>query len=93
MLLFRLEREQSGFLSAYAVPASGGEATWFFPREDGTPLALSHRASGGILSQGVKLRSLPPGRYAVHIVVSPAPLTRAAVLKAPREIHWLEVER
>jgi hypothetical protein len=92
MLLFRVQGSRRGFLSAYAVPSEGGERVWFFPRENGSLLALSSRAEGGILSEGVKLRSLAPGRYAVHVVLSDEPLSRAAVLAAASQIHWLEVE-
>jgi hypothetical protein len=78
MLLFRVEavRERS-YLAAYAQPLDGGERIWFFPSDAGSDEPLVEK--GGepqVLPRGVKVRSLPEGRYEVRVVLCPRRLSR-----------------
>jgi hypothetical protein len=81
LILFRVEAiPRQGFLAAYAEPASGGERIWFFPEADGSAPVAAAGEEPQMLRQAVPARSLPPGRYRVHILITRRPVSKAEIL-------------
>jgi hypothetical protein len=81
LILFRVEAvARQGFLAAYAEPTAGGERVWFFPQADGSAPVVAAGAEPQMLRQGVAARSLSPGRYQIHIVISGRPLSKPEIL-------------
>jgi hypothetical protein len=69
---------QGGVLTAWAEPAGGGEAIWYFPPSDDRPLTVAATPAMQTLGRGVRLGpEQPPGAYVVHLVLTARPLTRA----------------
>jgi hypothetical protein len=80
-ILFRVEAvPRQGFLAAYAEPASGGERVWFFPEADGNAPVVAASTEPQMLRQAVAARSLSPGRYQVHIVITGRPVSKPEIL-------------
>jgi hypothetical protein len=83
-LLFRIEGAAGqAYLAAYADPDTGGERIWFFPLADGTSPVILAQQEPQVLHQGVKVRSLPSGRYQIHAVLSRRPLSKLEALSVP----------
>jgi len=83
LIMFRVEAvARPGFLGAYAEPAGGGERVWFFPSADGSAPAVAAGAEPQVLRQAVAARSLSPGRYQVHVVISDRPFGKSEILAA-----------
>jgi hypothetical protein len=79
-LLFRVEAMPApGFISAYAVPRAGGERIWIFPLAGGAAAEVPAAEGPQVLPRGARARSLPPGKYDVHVALSKRPLQRAEV--------------
>jgi hypothetical protein len=81
LILFRVEAvSRQGFLAAYAEPAAGGERIWFFPAAHGSAPVVTVSAEPQMLKQAVAARSLSPGRYQVHIVITARQLSKPEIL-------------
>jgi hypothetical protein len=79
-LIFGVNGETDGFLAAYAEPRGGGERIWYFSSEGEAPRV---HAEGGTTAVRRAVRvgdEHQPGEYVVHVVLSRAPLARAALL-------------
>jgi hypothetical protein len=70
MIVFRVEgTRRSGFLAAYAQAEGSSERVWFFPLADRSEPSVSPQAEPQVLRQGVKVTSIGPGHYDVHLVL------------------------
>jgi hypothetical protein len=82
-LIFRLDAlKEAGFLHAYAEPLDPGrERVWYYPTM-ANPSPHVEAASGAqIMGQGIVVGpEHVPGRYRVHLVVAPTPLSREDLL-------------
>lgn len=79
-LIFGVNGETDGFLAAYAEPRGGGERIWYFSSDSEAPRV---HAEGGTtaLRRAVRIGDEHwPGQYVVHLVLSRAPLGRAAAI-------------
>jgi hypothetical protein len=79
-LLFAVSGEADGFLGAFAEPRRGGERVWYFSADGETPRV---RTAGGTTASRRAIRiggEHAPGDYVVRILLSRAPLGRAAQL-------------
>lgn len=85
-LVFRVEGAEKGaFLAAYAVREGDPEGAriWYFPSGDGFEPELPVGASPQIIPRGVRIGpEQAPGRYAVHLALAKAFLSREAALDA-----------
>jgi hypothetical protein len=81
LILFRVEAvARQGFLIAYAEPSAGGERIWFFPQADGSAPVVAASAEPQTLRQAVAARSLSPGSYQVHIVITGRSVSKTEIL-------------
>jgi hypothetical protein len=83
-LVFRVQAgDRSGFLTAYAAPAGGGERIWYFSAESESPFVQS-----GVLERAVVIGpEHAADRYVIHALVTARSLTRAEALRAqPRSL-------
>jgi hypothetical protein len=82
-LLFRLDALPSaGFLHAYAEPLeSGQERVWYYPTAANRPPHVEPAAVGQLMGQAIVVGPEHlPGRYRVHLIVAPTPLSREELL-------------
>jgi hypothetical protein len=81
LILFRVEAvARQGFLAAYAEPAIGGERIWFFPQADGSAPVVAAGTGPQVLREAVAARSMSPGHYQVHIVITGRPVSKQEIL-------------
>jgi hypothetical protein len=82
-LLFAAEGTAQGFLAAYAQQRPDGERIWYFSADGESP---ELRPSGGLqpASRAVRIGAEhAPGPYVLHLFLTRAPLSRAALLAGP----------
>lgn len=80
-LLFRIEGARwPTYLFAYAEGVDGSPRIWFFSPTESTAPNVQGGTEREVLRDGIRLDSLSPGHYDVHVVMSPQPLTRSDVL-------------
>jgi hypothetical protein len=82
-LHFELEGlDRPAFLSAYAITPDGS-TLWYFPAPAGQSIATGTGAEPRLLDEGIELvEPHTAGQYSVHVVLSPAPLSRQDVQSA-----------
>src|SRR5262249_34497530 len=81
LILFRVEGgARPGFLAAHARPAAGGGRAWFSPQAEGRAPVVPAGTEPQMLREAVAARSLSPGRYQVHIVITRHPIPKLEIL-------------
>jgi hypothetical protein len=72
----------AGYVGAFAEPAGGGEPIWYFSAEDGPAVLGPREGDVRMASRSAVVGPEHRGRYAVHVVLSSRPLSRAEILDA-----------
>jgi hypothetical protein len=82
-ILFRVEGvPATAYLVAYGQLDGTGERVWFFPMADGTEPIVAAGDEPQVLREGVNAGSLPAGRYEIHALLAPRPLSRNEIVSA-----------
>jgi len=82
-ILFRAEGvPATSYLVAYGQLDGTGERVWFFPMADGSEPVVVAGDAPQIVREGVNAGSLPSGRYEIHALLAPRPLSRNEVVSA-----------
>jgi hypothetical protein len=88
-VVIRAMTSRPAYLQAYAESLTpGGDRVWFLAGED-LQIVTSDSELRPI-DRVVRLQSVPPGSYRVHLVLSPKPLARDEVLGASADV-WRRV--
>jgi hypothetical protein len=73
----------AGYLTAYAVPESGGERIWYFSGDDESPIVTPSTTSAEPMDRVVVVgNEHGAGGFTVHILISERPLPRTDALDA-----------
>jgi hypothetical protein len=73
-----------GYVSAWAIPAGGGERIWYFSADTFSPLLDATSVTSAVATRAVKIGpEHVPGAYIVQLRLTEQPMMRADLLHAP----------